>query len=93
MKKLLILILLLNILAPINSYSANTSETSAIKVAKSKKIKKVKKSKKLKKYKSNVYFKNCKEAKANGYSNIRKGEPGYSRRLDRDGDGVACETR
>nr|WP_275887260.1 excalibur calcium-binding domain-containing protein [Lysinibacillus fusiformis] len=25
-----------------------------------------------------------------GYSDIRKGEPGYSSKLDRDGDGIAC---
>ncbi|WP_365704760.1 excalibur calcium-binding domain-containing protein [Novosphingobium sp.] len=36
-------------------------------------------------------FSSCKEARANGYSRIRRGEPGYSARLDRDGDGVACE--
>ena len=36
-------------------------------------------------------FSSCKEAKAAGYSNIRTGEPGYSSRLDRDGDGIACD--
>lgn len=39
----------------------------------------------------NLNFRNCKEAKAAGYSNIRRGEPGYSSRLDRDGDGLACD--
>lgn len=34
-------------------------------------------------------FSSCKEARANGYSRIRRGEPGYSARLDRDGE--ACE--
>ncbi|MDQ0093238.1 hypothetical protein J2T21_001105 [Paeniglutamicibacter psychrophenolicus] len=26
-----------------------------------------------------------------GAAPIHRGEPGYSRKLDRDGDGVACE--
>lgn len=38
-----------------------------------------------------VSFANCTEARAAGYSNIRRGEPGYAPKLDRDGDGVACE--
>ena len=42
---------------------------------------------------STVYFKSCKEARAAGYSNIKKGEPGYSSKLDRDGDGIACESK
>lgn len=37
-------------------------------------------------------FSSCAEAEANGYRDLRKGEPGYSTRLDRDGDGVACDT-
>ena len=36
-------------------------------------------------------FKSCKAANAAGYYDIRRGEPTYSKRLDRDGDGVACE--
>jgi len=36
-------------------------------------------------------FSSCREAKAAGYRRIREGEAGYSRRLDRDGDGIACE--
>ena len=43
--------------------------------------------------KSGVYFKNCKEARSKGYSNIKKGEPGYRPGLDRDKDGIACESR
>lgn len=39
----------------------------------------------------NMHFSNCKEAWANGYSDMRRGEPGYSSKLDRDGDGIACE--
>ena len=42
---------------------------------------------------STVYFKSCKAAKAAGYSDIKKGEPGYSTNLDRDGDGIACESK
>jgi micrococcal nuclease len=41
--------------------------------------------------KSEVYYKNCTEAKAAGVYNIQKGEPGYRAALDRDNDGVACE--
>lgn len=42
---------------------------------------------------STVRFKSCKEARAAGYSDIKKGEPGYSSKLDRDGDGIACESK
>lgn len=42
---------------------------------------------------SDVTFGSCKEARAAGYSNMRQGEPGYSPNLDRDGDGIACESR
>ena len=40
---------------------------------------------------SRVYYPNCAAARAAGAAPIRAGEPGYARRLDRDGDGVACE--
>lgn len=40
---------------------------------------------------STIYFKNCSDAKSKGYWNIRRGEPGYSQKLDRDNDGIACE--
>lgn len=36
-------------------------------------------------------FSSCADAKAAGYSNLHKGDPGYSTKLDRDGDGVACD--
>lgn len=39
----------------------------------------------------NIHFSSCTEAWRNGYSDIHRGEPGYSYRLDKDGDGVACE--
>lgn len=41
----------------------------------------------------NIHFSSCKEAWANGYADIHKGEAGYSARLDRDHDGVACELK
>ncbi|MGO4203669.1 DUF1524 domain-containing protein [Rhodococcus sp. TAF43] len=40
---------------------------------------------------SGVSFGSCKEARAAGAAPLRRGEPGYSSKLDRDGDGVACE--
>lgn len=36
-------------------------------------------------------FANCAEARAAGAAPVRRGEAGYSRKLDRDGDGVGCE--
>ncbi|MFA9492387.1 excalibur calcium-binding domain-containing protein [Streptococcus sp. E17BB] len=38
-----------------------------------------------------VRYANCSEARAAGVTPIYLGEPGYSRKLDRDGDGIACE--
>jgi hypothetical protein len=38
-----------------------------------------------------AYYKNCTEARNAGAAPIRRGEPGYSSKLDRDGDGIACE--
>nr|WP_245348346.1 excalibur calcium-binding domain-containing protein [Paeniglutamicibacter psychrophenolicus] len=40
---------------------------------------------------SNTYYKNCTAVRNAGAAPIFRGEPGYSRKLDRDGDGVACE--
>ncbi|MBT1162547.1 excalibur calcium-binding domain-containing protein [Bifidobacterium sp. SO1] len=37
-------------------------------------------------------FANCDAAKAAGFTNMKRGETGYSEKLDKDGDGVACET-
>lgn len=36
-------------------------------------------------------FRSCKAAKKAGYSHMRAGQAGYSKNLDRDGDGVACD--
>ena len=41
---------------------------------------------------SDVYYKNCSAAKAAGAAPVRIGEPGYGTHLDRDGDGVGCES-
>lgn len=44
-----------------------------------------------KKAPSNTYYQNCSAVRAAGAAPIYSGDPGYSRKLDRDGDGVACE--
>ena len=36
-------------------------------------------------------YRNCREARAAGAAPLYRGQAGYSSRLDRDGDGVACE--
>ena len=38
-----------------------------------------------------VSYANCTAVRAAGAAPIRIGQPGYSSRLDRDGDGVGCE--
>jgi hypothetical protein len=38
-----------------------------------------------------VYYPNCSAARAAGAAPVRRGDPGYGRHLDRDGDGVGCE--
>ena len=38
-----------------------------------------------------VVYRNCSEARAAGVTPLRRGQPGYSSKLDRDGDGTACE--
>ncbi|AMT70126.1 excalibur calcium-binding domain-containing protein [Mycobacteroides immunogenum] len=37
-------------------------------------------------------YPNCAAARAAGAAPLYRGQPGYSAKLDRDGDGVACET-
>ena len=39
----------------------------------------------------NIVYNSCAEVKAANAAPIKKGEPGYSKKLDRDGDGIACE--
>ncbi|MEU7605267.1 excalibur calcium-binding domain-containing protein [Streptomyces sp. NPDC041003] len=38
-----------------------------------------------------VSYRNCTAVRDAGAAPIRRGDPGYGRHLDRDGDGVACE--
>ncbi|WP_353707360.1 DUF1524 domain-containing protein [Cellulosimicrobium sp. ES-005] len=38
-----------------------------------------------------AFYKNCDAVRAAGAAPIYEGQPGYSRKLDRDGDGVGCE--
>jgi colicin import membrane protein len=39
----------------------------------------------------NASYPNCSAARAAGAAPLHVGDGGYSRRLDRDGDGIACE--
>jgi hypothetical protein len=39
-----------------------------------------------------VYYANCAAARAAGKAPLYRGEPGYRSGLDRDSDGIACET-
>lgn len=38
-----------------------------------------------------VYFRNCREARAAGYAPMYRGQPGYRPEMDGDNDGIACE--
>ncbi|MCR8656859.1 excalibur calcium-binding domain-containing protein [Paenibacillus endoradicis] len=38
-----------------------------------------------------MVYKNCTEVREAGAAPLSKGDPGYSKKLDRDGDGIACE--
>lgn len=38
-----------------------------------------------------VIFPNCSAARAAGAAPVHRGDPGYARHLDRDGDGIGCE--
>lgn len=40
---------------------------------------------------SDVFYKNCSAVKAAGKAPLHKGDAGYSEKLDRDKDGVACD--
>lgn len=44
-----------------------------------------------KKQEDNVVYKNCTVVREAGKAPLHKGDDGYSAKLDRDGDGVACE--
>ncbi len=41
---------------------------------------------------ADVYYPNCTAVRSAGAAPLYRGEPGYASHLDRDGDGVACET-
>ena len=41
---------------------------------------------------ADVYYKNCAEARAAGVAPLYEGDPGYAPHLDRDNDGIACES-
>ncbi|WP_217239849.1 excalibur calcium-binding domain-containing protein [Streptomyces sp. AC555_RSS877] len=41
---------------------------------------------------ADVYYENCTAVRAAGAAPIHRGEPGYASHLDRDNDGVACDT-
>jgi hypothetical protein len=38
-------------------------------------------------------YSSCDQARADGVAPLRKGQAGYARKLDRDGEGVACEAK
>jgi hypothetical protein len=38
-----------------------------------------------------VYYKNCTAAREAGAAPVHRGDPGYDKHLDRDGDGIGCE--
>lgn len=40
---------------------------------------------------ANVVYNNCSDVRTAGKAPIKRGQPGYSSKLDRDGDGIACE--
>lgn len=40
-----------------------------------------------------VYYKNCTAVRKAGKAPLYKGDPGYRKALDRDGDGIACEKK
>lgn len=39
-----------------------------------------------------VYYRYCSDVRAAGKAPLRAGQPGYAAHLDRDGDGIACES-
>lgn len=39
-----------------------------------------------------VSYKSCDEVRAAGKAPLKKGDPGYSKKLDADGDGTACDS-
>ncbi len=85
------------VLVPKSKYTAKTkSSVKTVKAAKTVKVAKKKATKKKTTKKSSSgtsssFYANCTAARAAGVTPIFAGEPGYSSKLDRDGDGIACE--
>jgi hypothetical protein len=42
---------------------------------------------------STVYYQNCNKARRAGALPLHSGEPGYSTKLDKDGNGIACDEK
>jgi hypothetical protein len=40
-----------------------------------------------------VYFQNCNKARRAGAAPLHSGDPGYSTKLDKDGNGIACDEK
>ncbi|MCZ0873897.1 excalibur calcium-binding domain-containing protein [Peribacillus sp. AS_2] len=40
---------------------------------------------------NSVYYKNCDAVRSAGAAPVYEGQPGYSKHLDRDGDGIGCD--
>ncbi|MBO1628228.1 excalibur calcium-binding domain-containing protein [Bacillus arachidis] len=40
---------------------------------------------------NSVVYENCTQVRKAGKAPIKQGEPGYSKKLDKDGDGIACD--
>lgn len=75
--------------------TAATKKTTTKKKATTPKPKKTTTKKKTttatKKSSGDVYYKNCSAARKAGAAPLYEGDPGYRKKLDRDGDGIACE--
>jgi hypothetical protein len=86
----ILLIVLTPLMALTPSHTEATTKTDKRECAKTDKGCPKPKSK-AKTTKGELKFRSCKAAKAAGYSNMRRGQPGYSANLDRDNDGIACD--
>lgn len=74
------------------SSSSTSNSSSSTKSSSSSSSSSTSSEKKTESNKSNVvYYKNCSAVRDAGKAPLYKGDPGYSSKLDRDGDGVACE--
>lgn len=75
--------------------TATTKKTTTKKKTTTSKSKKTTTKKKTttttKKSSGDVYYKNCSAAREAGAAPLYEGDPRYRKKLDRDGDGIACE--